>query len=125
MADTTETNQEAPQAPEIPTPPIYTEDDKAVHDAAAGEDASISEVHAHSFAVKAVQSLSADQAAALKVHNDGRKSKGLQPLVWDNTLVQHAQQWANHLVQIDKMVHSTGAQRPNEGENLAWAWCVK
>jgi uncharacterized protein YkwD len=115
MADT------EPQQPEIPTPPQLTDADKAVHKQEAPE-LSISSAPGVHVLATAHATLTGDQAAALKVQNDGRKGKGLAPLVWDNTLVHHAQQWANHLAQIDKMEHSTGSQRPGEGENLAWAW---
>ncbi|KAH8645813.1 CAP domain-containing protein [Xylariales sp. PMI_506] len=112
--------QEQPQAPTHPTPPVHTEEDAATTHQAVKEHEGGPQVHLLAATVHA--NLSADQAAALKLHNDGRASKGLHPLVWDNTLAQHAESWAQHLVQIDQMVHSTGAQRPGEGENLAWAW---
>ncbi|KAI0121741.1 CAP domain-containing protein [Xylariales sp. AK1849] len=128
MSDNHE-QQQAPQPePEIPCPPLLTEEDKSIH----GDPAETSEPQAgllgntaHINAVTAHASLNADQAGALKVHNDVRAKRGLKPLVWDNALAQHAQQWANHLVQIDKMVHSSGDQRPGEGENLAASNGVK
>ena len=44
-----------------------------------------------------------------------RKEVGTPPLTWSNDLAAFAQQWANHLASIGKMVH-----RPNNkyGENL-------
>lgn len=105
-----------PQAPAIPTPPILTDADKAKNVAHSAKPAVAR--------IAATVQLSGDQEGALKVHNDGRAAKGLAPLAWDDELTQHAQQWADHLAQIDQMEHSTGDQRPNEGENLAWAWYV-
>jgi hypothetical protein len=66
--------------------------------------------------------LTLDQSVGLKVQNNGRQSLSEVLLVWDDTLTAHAQQWANYLAQIDQLQHSTSAQRPGEGENLAWAW---
>ncbi|KAK6076265.1 WD domain-containing protein [Seiridium cupressi] len=66
--------------------------------------------------------LTLDQSVALKTQNDVRQQKNLTLLAWDATLVQDAQTWANHLAKIDNMQHSTSDQRPNEGENLAYAW---
>ena len=66
--------------------------------------------------------LSADQQSGLNVQNNGRKQKGLQPLKWDDHLAQEAQKWATNLAKnIGHMQHSTGEQRPNQGENLFWA----
>lgn len=65
--------------------------------------------------------LTLDQATAVKIQNDVRASKNLSLLLWDVQLTADAQAWANNLAQINKLVHSTSAQRPNEGENLAWA----
>ncbi|KAI1849129.1 hypothetical protein JX265_013143 [Neoarthrinium moseri] len=97
----------------VPTPLAHGEQDKAIH-----ESASVASVE--EFSVSAAAALNGDQAKALKIHNDGRKTKGCPALTWDAGLAQHAQQWANHLAQIDKMEHSSGNQRPGEGENLAW-----
>lgn len=106
MADTTEETR-------VPTPLCHSEEDKAVH-----EEAGAASVEA--FTVSAAAALNGDQTKALKIHNDGRKTKGCPALTWDGTLAQHAQTWANHLAKIDKMEHSKGDQRPGEGENLAW-----
>lgn len=97
----------------VPTPVLHEEEDKAVHEG-------ISAASVEAFSVNAAAALNGDQAKALKIHNDGRKTKGCPPLTWDAGLAQHAQQWANHLAKIDKLEHSTGDQRPGEGENLAW-----
>ncbi|KAG8157100.1 hypothetical protein KVR01_013090 [Diaporthe batatas] len=106
MADTTEETR-------VSTPICHSEEDKTVHEEAAA--ASV-----EAFSVSAAAALNGDQTKALKIHNDGRKTKGCPALKWDSTLAQHAQTWANHLAKIDKMEHSKGDQRPGEGENLAW-----
>ncbi|KAI0408472.1 glycoside hydrolase family 128 protein [Xylaria palmicola] len=62
-----------------------------------------------------------DKQNAMNAHNEKRKAKGLHPLVWDDQLAKEADKYAKHLVQIGKMEHSSGDQRPNQGENLAWA----
>lgn len=108
MADTTEETR-------VPTPICHSEEDKAVHEEATAGAASV-----ETFSVNAAAALTGDQSKALKIHNDGRKTKGCPALTWDAGLAQHAQQWANHLAKIDKMEHSKGDQRPGEGENLAW-----
>lgn len=104
---------DSPCETRVPTPISHEEEDKAVHE--GGSAASVED-----FSVAAAAALNGDQTKALKIHNDGRKTKGCPPLAWDAGLAQHAQQWANHLAKIDKLEHSTGAQRPGEGENLAW-----
>ncbi|KAI0540309.1 glycoside hydrolase family 128 protein [Xylaria digitata] len=81
--------------------------------------AATSEVHL--MAVNATAALGADQQKALDVHNNKRKAKGLPPLAWDNQLAKNAEAYAKHLGQIGKLQHSSGDQRPNQGENLAWA----
>ncbi|KAI1649251.1 glycoside hydrolase family 128 protein [Daldinia loculata] len=65
--------------------------------------------------------LGPDQQKALDIHNNKRKGKGLKPLAWDNQLAKNAENYAKHLAQIGKLQHSSGDQRPNQGENLAWA----
>ncbi|KAI1387875.1 glycoside hydrolase family 128 protein [Hypoxylon trugodes] len=65
--------------------------------------------------------LSPDQQNALNIHNNKRKAKGLKPLIWDNQLAKNAEAYAKHLAQIGKLEHSSGDQRPNQGENLAAA----
>ena len=56
--------------------------------------------------------------ACLKAHNDRRALHGASPLVWDDTLVEHAQVWADHLAETGKVRHDPNLQ--GEGENLAW-----
>ncbi|KAI0443507.1 glycoside hydrolase family 128 protein [Xylaria telfairii] len=71
--------------------------------------------------LSATAGLTEDQQKALNAHNEKRKAKGLQPLTWDNQLAKNAGDYAKHLAQIGKLEHSSGDQRPNQGENLAWA----
>lgn len=39
-------------------------------------------------------------------------------MVWDDTLVGHAQVWADHLAETGKIRHDPN--RDGEGENIAW-----
>ncbi|KAI0154443.1 glycoside hydrolase family 128 protein [Xylariaceae sp. FL1272] len=73
------------------------------------------------MSLMAAAALAPDQQKALDVHNNGRKGKNLKPLVWDSNLANNAEVYAKHLAQIGKLEHSSGDQRPNQGENLAWA----
>jgi uncharacterized protein YkwD len=67
--------------------------------------------------------LSHDQQGGLDVQNNGRKRKGLKPLEWDDNLAKDAQKWADHLAhEVGHLEHSTGNERPGQGENLFWAW---
>ena len=56
--------------------------------------------------------------ACLKAHNDRRALHGAGPLIWDDTLVQQAQVWTDHLAATAKMRHDPDLNA--EGENLAW-----
>ena len=59
-----------------------------------------------------------DVEACLKAHNDLRAEHNAPPLSWDRKLADDAQEWANHLVNLGKMMHDeTGT---GEGENLYW-----
>jgi len=55
------------------------------------------------------------QNACLKVHNYWRAQHGAPALVWDATLAQHAQAWANRLAATNTFEH---AKNTGEGENL-------
>ncbi|KAI9789738.1 MAG: hypothetical protein M1835_001463 [Candelina submexicana] len=76
------------------------------------------------------RALSQEQTAALNLHNNARAKHCPAPntcdLQWDPTLEQHAKAWAEHLAQIGtditKNSHSSGDQRPGEGENLSEWW---
>ena len=56
--------------------------------------------------------------ACLKAHNERRALHGASPLVWDDTLREHAQAWADHLAETGKIRHDPN--RDEEGENIAW-----
>ncbi|XP_066018419.1 uncharacterized protein [Pocillopora verrucosa] len=62
--------------------------------------------------------LTAEVNACLKVHNERRALHGASPLVWDDTLREHAQAWADHLAETGKIRHDPN--RDEEGENIAW-----
>ncbi|CAD6568745.1 MAG: hypothetical protein ASARMPREDX12_001820 [Alectoria sarmentosa] len=72
--------------------------------------------------------LSQDQTNALQTQNQAREAaNGISgavsrpDLVWDPNLANDAQKWANGLAAANNgLNHSTGDQRPNEGENLYW-----
>ncbi|KAI2634498.1 glycoside hydrolase family 128 protein [Xylaria nigripes] len=71
-------------------------------------------------AAAATAALTADQKKALDAHNSKRKEKGVPPLAWDAAIAKSAQDWAKHMAQTGKFEHSSGDQRPNQGENIAW-----
>ena len=52
----------------------------------------------------------------LAIHNRERAVLGVPPLVWSDSLAAGAKDWAEHLAQINQMVHSTDM---SYGENLA------
>jgi uncharacterized protein YkwD len=70
--------------------------------------------------IDARAALTTDQLGSLAAQNNGRKSQNLAQLIWDDTLASDAQAWANSLAKLGSLQHSTSAQRPNEGENLAY-----
>ena len=55
----------------------------------------------------------------LGIHNRERAAVGVPPLVWSDELATGAKSWADHVATINQMVHSTGDQRPGQGENIA------
>jgi hypothetical protein len=58
---------------------------------------------------------------ALVKHNQLRAlHHDIPSMVLSDDLNDQAQAWANHLVKIGSMNHSTSSQRPNQGENLSW-----
>jgi pathogenesis-related protein 1 len=59
-----------------------------------------------------------DVNGILAVHNQERAAVGVPLLTWSDTLAASAQTWAEHLIAIGKIEHSTGQPY---GENLAWA----
>lgn len=56
----------------------------------------------------------------LKEHNDRRTIHGANPLIWNDTLVAHAQVWANNLAATGQFQHDPSLAQLKEGENLAW-----
>ena len=56
--------------------------------------------------------------ACLKAHNERRALHGSIPLIWNDTLVQRAQVWADHLAATGVIEHDPN--RGKEGENIAW-----
>ncbi|CAH0058611.1 unnamed protein product [Clonostachys solani] len=51
--------------------------------------------------------LTDDEQAALDAHNDARAEVGNSNLVWDTDLVADAQEWADHLVTLGSLEHSS------------------
>ena len=65
------------------------------------------------------KSLNHDAVTALGIHNNARAHKKLAPLKWNDNLSHQATEYAKHLASANKgLQHSTGEQRPNQGENL-------
>ncbi|EJT73585.1 hypothetical protein GGTG_07441 [Gaeumannomyces tritici R3-111a-1] len=62
-----------------------------------------------------VSALTADQQAALDLHNKGRNDLNYPTLSWDSGLQSKAQAWANTLAQRGKLEHAGVG-----GENLYW-----
>ena len=77
------------------------------------------EIHAAAnFTVTAT--LGPNKQEVLDAHNSKRKAKGLNPLAWDKQFENDALAYARHLARIEKLEHSSGDSRSNQGENLAW-----
>ncbi|MFW6365261.1 MAG: CAP family protein [Spirochaetota bacterium] len=55
---------------------------------------------------------------SLAAHNKYRKELNIEPLTWNETLAEHAQQWADNLAKRRRMYHSSNDSRKGEGENL-------
>ncbi|XP_068747361.1 Golgi-associated plant pathogenesis-related protein 1-like [Montipora capricornis] len=67
-----------------------------------------------------------DKVACLAAHNNKREIHGSPPLAWDDELEKKAQEWANHLLKIDKLMHATEElQGLKQGENLYYAKAVR
>lgn len=66
---------------------------------------------------KAKRDLSEDEQQALKLHNDARAAVGVPDLEWDAGLAADALAYAQELVNIGHLEHSSGS---GEGENLSW-----
>lgn len=67
------------------------------------------------------RALSNDENEALRLHNVARAKHSIPGLVWDAELANNALSWAKEIAKKGKLEHSTSAQRPNQGENLAMA----
>ncbi|KAI4270385.1 MAG: hypothetical protein L6R38_007138 [Xanthoria sp. 2 TBL-2021] len=72
--------------------------------------------------------MSEGEKKALQIHNQARRDvskstgHGRPDLVWDNKLVKDATAYAQYLCRANKgLQHSSGDQRPGQGENLAWS----
>ncbi|KAL9594395.1 MAG: hypothetical protein Q9219_007054 [cf. Caloplaca sp. 3 TL-2023] len=69
--------------------------------------------------------LSEDQKKALDIHNKARHDVPNHPrknLIWDPKLAAAATAYAKKLAHDNAgLKHSSGDQRPNQGENLAWS----
>ncbi|KAJ4256250.1 hypothetical protein NW762_009330 [Fusarium torreyae] len=68
------------------------------------------------------RALTSDKKAALQLHNDARAKVKVAALQWDSKLEAAAKAYAEKLAKSGKLTHSTSDQRPNQGENLAYAW---
>lgn len=54
-------------------------------------------------------------ASCLRAHNTKRELHRASSLIWDETLAEHAKEWAERLVSLGGMQHAHGT---GEGENL-------
>ena len=54
----------------------------------------------------------------IRYHNHYRHKHGSPPLEWDPVLSEHAQAWANYLVENNLLEHAPHDTRPGEGENI-------
>jgi hypothetical protein len=68
------------------------------------------------------RALSSDKKEALRRHNVARSKVKVKSLVWDTKLESAATAYAKKLAKAGKLKHSSGSDRPNQGENLAYAW---
>ncbi|KAF5968840.1 hypothetical protein FBULB1_10556 [Fusarium bulbicola] len=68
------------------------------------------------------RALSSDKKEALSRHNAARSKVKVKSLVWDSKLESAATAYAKKLAKAGKLQHSAGKDRPNQGENLAYAW---
>ncbi|KAL8727653.1 MAG: hypothetical protein Q9166_005889 [cf. Caloplaca sp. 2 TL-2023] len=69
-----------------------------------------------------------DERKALQLHNQARQDAsrssghGRPDLKWDDNLAKQARAYAQHLANANKgLQHSSGDQRPGQGENLYWS----
>ncbi|KAF4448767.1 hypothetical protein F53441_7874 [Fusarium austroafricanum] len=74
------------------------------------------------FARLFTRALTSDKKEALRLHNAARKKVKVSALTWDSKLESSALSWAKKMAKNGKLSHSGGKDRPNQGENLAYAW---
>ncbi|KAF5636060.1 plant PR-1 class of pathogen related [Fusarium sp. NRRL 52700] len=74
------------------------------------------------FAKLFTRALTSDKKEALRRHNVARSKVKVKDLVWDSKLESAATAYAKKLAKSGKLQHSAGKDRPNQGENLAYAW---
>ena len=60
------------------------------------------------------------QQRVLAAHNLERDNVGVQPMRWNASLADDAQQWADHLARTGRFEHAPESHSTPEGENL-WA----
>ena len=73
--------------------------------------------------------LNGDQQSAAALHDQYRSQMGVGGIAWDANLAASAQAYASQLASTNTFEHSSGDQRPNQGENLymagaatEWTW---
>lgn len=54
-------------------------------------------------------------------HNKWRAEVGVPPVRWDAQLAREAQEWADKLLCLDVLKHSSHEERDGKGENLYWS----
>ena len=87
--------------------------------ACAGNDGPERVVELRNATVVAARDAPILKLAMLEHHNDERRAVGLAPLVWDDTLTQHALAYARELARTRKFEHARQPDGPGrEGENL-------
>lgn len=59
------------------------------------------------------------QRDLFEAHNDHRKHHGAPPLIWDDELALHAQEWADQLALEEHLHHAPPELRSSDGENIA------
>ncbi|KAI1016408.1 hypothetical protein LB503_010300 [Fusarium chuoi] len=74
------------------------------------------------FARLFTRALTSDKKEALRRHNVARSKVKVKAIVWDSKLESAATAYAKKLAKAGKLKHSAGKDRPNQGENLAYAW---
>ncbi|KAF4967425.1 hypothetical protein FSARC_4998 [Fusarium sarcochroum] len=68
------------------------------------------------------RALTTDKKEALRLHNEARAKVKVPALVWDPSLEAAAKAYAEKIAKAGKLSHSASSDRPNQGENLAYAY---